>query len=122
MTIGDNIKAIREQLGISQRELGRRVGISSATMHQIESGHIKSPSVDTALRIPRVLGVSVELLMSEVLPVVPVRKKHVFMLTDAEAENIKHHLAFGQNVMDTMRELETVHAMRKERERRDIDK
>ena len=51
-----NIKERREQLGISQKELAEKVGISQSFLCDIEQARSK-PSIDTALRIAEVLNI-----------------------------------------------------------------
>ena len=51
-----NIKERREQLGISQKELAEKVGISQSFLCDIEQGRSK-PSIDTAIKIAQVLNV-----------------------------------------------------------------
>lgn len=60
----NNIKYWREYCGISQRELARKVGITSAAMSGIERG-VHLPNVLLALRIAKALGVSAEQLWEE---------------------------------------------------------
>ena len=52
-----NIKERREQLGISQKELAEKVGISQSFLWDIEQGRSK-PSIDTALKIAEALNIS----------------------------------------------------------------
>ena len=51
-----NIKERREQLGISQKELAEKVGISQSFLCDIEQARSK-PSIDTALKIAEVLNI-----------------------------------------------------------------
>ena len=51
-----NIKERRERLGISQKELAEKVGISQSFLCDIEQARSK-PSIDTALRIAEVLNI-----------------------------------------------------------------
>ena len=51
-----NIKEKRERLGISQKELAEKVGISQSFLCDIEQGRSK-PSIDTAIKIAQVLNV-----------------------------------------------------------------
>ena len=46
-----------EQLGISQKELAEKVGISQSFLCDIEQGRSK-PSIDTAIKIAQVLNVA----------------------------------------------------------------
>lgn len=59
--VKNNIRYWREYYGISQRELARLVGVTSATMSGIERG-VHLPSVITAILIARALQVPVEQL------------------------------------------------------------
>ena len=52
-----NIKEKRERLGISQKELAEKVGISQSFLCDIEQGRSK-PSIDTAVRLADALGIS----------------------------------------------------------------
>lgn len=51
-----NIKEKRERLGISQKELAEKVGISQSFLCDIEQGRSK-PGIDTALKIAEVLNI-----------------------------------------------------------------
>ena len=57
----NKIRFYREYEGLSQREVARRVRISSTEMSNIERG-VKLPNVMTAIRIAKVLRVTVEAL------------------------------------------------------------
>ena len=52
-----NIKEKRERLGISQKELADKIGISQSFLCHIEQGRSK-PSIDTAIKIAQVLNVA----------------------------------------------------------------
>lgn len=52
-----DIKEKREQLGISQKELAERIGITQSFMCDIEQKRCK-PSIDTAIKIAKELNVS----------------------------------------------------------------
>ncbi|HEY7667139.1 MAG TPA: XRE family transcriptional regulator [Actinomycetota bacterium] len=57
--IGSRLREERDRVGISQRELARRIGLSASLISQIESGQSK-PSVSTLYAIVTELGVSVD--------------------------------------------------------------
>ena len=57
--IGSRLRAERDRVGISQRELARRVGLSPSMISQIESG-LSKPSVSTLYGIVTELGVSLD--------------------------------------------------------------
>lgn len=58
--IGKNIKELRKQKGLSQDRLSKLADISHNTIIKIESGAIKSPTMDTAHKIAKALGVSLD--------------------------------------------------------------
>ncbi len=55
--VGHRLKFYREQLGVSQRELARRSGLSPASVSAIELGRV-SPSIETLKRLLDSLGPS----------------------------------------------------------------
>jgi transcriptional regulator with XRE-family HTH domain len=57
--IGTRLREERDRVGISQRELARRIGLSASMISQIESGQSK-PSVSTLYGIVTELGASVD--------------------------------------------------------------
>jgi transcriptional regulator with XRE-family HTH domain len=62
-TIANNIKKLRKQRGLSQDKLSKLADISHNTIIKIESGAIQSPTMDTAQKIAKALGVSLDDLM-----------------------------------------------------------
>jgi len=64
--IAKNIKKLRKQRGLSQDRLSKLADISHNTIIKIESGAIQSPTVDTAQKIAKALGVSLDDLIHPV--------------------------------------------------------
>jgi len=62
-TIAKNIKKLRKQRGLSQDKLSKLADISHNTIIKIESSAIQSPTMDTAQKIAKALGVSLDDLM-----------------------------------------------------------
>ena len=62
-TIAKNIKRLRKQQGLSQDKLSKLADISHNTIIKIESGAIQIPTIDTASKIAKALGVSLDDLM-----------------------------------------------------------
>ena len=52
-----NIKERREELGMSQKELAEKAGISQSFLCDIEQGRSK-PSIDTAVKLADALSIS----------------------------------------------------------------
>jgi len=63
--LGARIKKLREGLGLSQRALAARLGVSNAALAQYEIG-ARSPSNEVLLQIARGLGTSVDQLLGAV--------------------------------------------------------
>jgi DNA-binding XRE family transcriptional regulator len=59
--LNNSVRSARLRLGLGQLELAERAGVTRQLVGAIEAGR-HSPSVDAALRIADVLGVSVEML------------------------------------------------------------
>jgi len=59
MEIVNRLKSIRTQLGLSQRKLAKKAGLSPSLIAQIELGQ-KQPSWHTADKIAAALGVPLE--------------------------------------------------------------
>jgi len=57
--IGNNIKELRANLGITQAQLAEHVGVARVSIVSIENGRF-IPTIETALRISKTLGVPIE--------------------------------------------------------------
>jgi transcriptional regulator with XRE-family HTH domain len=57
--VGDRLRVARERVGISQRELARRLGLSASLISQLENG-VSQPSVGTLYGIVTELDVSLD--------------------------------------------------------------
>lgn len=58
MTMGERIRAAREDAGITQEELGRACGVAKQTIFKYESGVITNIPIDKLERMAQLLGVS----------------------------------------------------------------
>ena len=63
--IARNIKKLRKDKGLSQDKLSRLADVAHATIIKIESGGIKSPTIDTVQKIANALEVSLDVLMKK---------------------------------------------------------
>lgn len=64
MTTGQLIKAARKKAGMTQEELGKKIGVSGSSMAQWEND-LRNPKLDTLQRIASALGVPVQELISD---------------------------------------------------------
>jgi transcriptional regulator with XRE-family HTH domain len=60
--IGNRIKATRDKIGMSQKELAEKVNVSPSAINQFEKGE-KKPSSEVLARITNKLGVSADYLL-----------------------------------------------------------
>lgn len=63
--IAKNIRKLRKKLGISQDKLSKLADVSHNTIIKIESGGIRNPTIGTAQKIAKALGVSLNELVKE---------------------------------------------------------
>ena len=56
--VGEKIKALREQKGLSLKDVADLTGFSTALLSQMEN-HLVSPSLGTIIKLARALGVKV---------------------------------------------------------------
>lgn len=78
IAIGARIKAARERVHLTQEQLAEIIDISPTHMSVIERG-VKTPKLDTFVRIANALGVSTDALLQDV--VVPVNDSIVTELS-----------------------------------------
>jgi putative transcriptional regulator len=57
--IGNNLKALRANLDLTQAQLAEMVGVARVSIVSIETGRY-IPTIETALRISKALGVPIE--------------------------------------------------------------
>ena len=62
MTFGQRLRQFRELAKMSQSELARRANIPQPVVSDVENGRQKSVNLETARRIARALGVTLDLL------------------------------------------------------------
>ncbi len=62
-TISENIKRLRNKLGLTQDNLAKKADIKYTTLMKVESGTVNKPSVQTMAKIAKALSVSIEELI-----------------------------------------------------------
>jgi transcriptional regulator with XRE-family HTH domain len=62
ININEKIKRLRKQKGLSQKDLGLRIGVSQQVITNYERG-IREPSLEVLLKISGALDVSIETLV-----------------------------------------------------------
>lgn len=64
MAFKDNLKARREELGMTQLELSKAAGITTRTIYNYESGERRPSNIEVMQKIANALDTSVEKLLS----------------------------------------------------------
>lgn len=64
--LGDNIKKRRKELGLRQKDLAERSGLSVAAIRLIEAGRTREPQPQNLRKIAEALEVSIPVLTGEV--------------------------------------------------------
>lgn len=64
MIKASKIKQLREKLGISQEKLARLSDVSNNTIFNIEGGKQDNPTIETLVKIAKVLNVKVDDLIT----------------------------------------------------------
>lgn len=63
MTTGEKIKALRREHGLTQGELGEKLGIQRAAIQKYEKGTVKNIKRDTLIRLAEILETTPEYLL-----------------------------------------------------------
>ena len=61
--VGDKIKAIRKEKGITQDALSKKADIPYTTLTKLESNVITKPSIQTVEKIAKGLGITIDELL-----------------------------------------------------------
>ena len=66
--LGQRARTFRIRMGMTQRELAERAGVSAPTLHAFETGQSKDISLSTLLRLLRGIGQldGVDMLLAEI--------------------------------------------------------
>ena len=87
MTTGQLIKAARKKAGMTQKELGAKLGVAYQTLAQWEND-LRNPKLDTLQRIASALGVPVQELISDWEAVDKEEFKRVFIYGEGIKDRI----------------------------------
>ena len=66
MTTGEKIKELRKALGMTQEELGEKIGVQKAAINKYETGIVVNLKQDTIRRLAKALCVSPVVLLGAV--------------------------------------------------------
>jgi len=74
MKLEQDLVALRERLGLSQRDVAKRLGTSQPYVAKIESGRIKNLGVKTLVKYARAVGGSVTIKIEPISRTARLRK------------------------------------------------
>lgn len=109
-TLGDMVLAARTDLGLTQDEFGKRVGVSHSYIYNLEKGKNQIPSPGVLEALARVIGVSkIELLRAvgylgddDIAPTDPAVADVVNGFTEDELAHVRRELASDPHFLDTI--------------------
>ncbi len=67
MTVAENIKLIRKEKGLTQKQLGEKCGLSEAMIRQYELG-LRNPKLENLKKIAKAFGIYVGDLLADNFP------------------------------------------------------
>lgn len=105
MTVGENIKKIRKEKKISQKQLGVLCGMSESQIGQYENGY-RSPKFETVLKIANALDISYfELLdISETTKESNIQK----ITLNVEIKNIDEETKKAEKLIELLKEAKSL--------------
>lgn len=68
MSIGEHLKALQEQTGMTTAQLAEKSNLPVDTINKIRSGSTRNPNADTVMRLAGALGVPADALLGGDLP------------------------------------------------------
>lgn len=80
-----HIRSLRKNAGLTQKQLGIRVGVGATTINNIESGYLASPDIKLLERIAETFFVSVDDLLHSISPNVGERAKMVHIVSSVSS-------------------------------------
>ncbi|WP_347296262.1 helix-turn-helix domain-containing protein [Enterocloster bolteae] len=107
MTKGERIKQVRKEMNLTQKEFGKKCGLSEAMVRQYELG-LRQPKVETLCRIAASLGVGLEAFMSKTEMALFEDMSNLYLDPNSDIEVIEsldEHTPQEKNLMAKFRKL-----------------
>lgn len=84
MNIGDRIKQLREKLGLSNRQLAKKAGLSQPVMNRLENNERKA-DIQTLQKICQALGITLKDFFDEGSPTEPLPEEYEQLVENAKS-------------------------------------
>ena len=82
MSLGRNLKELRQQQSLNQKDLSDRSGVSQATISRIETGRVRQPGSSALKNLADALGVSADSLMDDKARLAQVHKDRLHQIAE----------------------------------------
>ncbi len=82
MSLGHNLKELRQQQSLNQKDLSDRSGVSQATISRIETGRVRQPGSSAVKSLADALGVSTDSLMDDKVHLARVHKDRLQQIAE----------------------------------------
>jgi len=80
MSLGRNLKELRQKLSLNQKDLSDRSGVSQATISRIETGRVRQPGSSALKNLADALSVSTDSLMDDTAHLARVHKDRLHQI------------------------------------------
>ena len=106
MSLGRNLKELRQKQSLNQKDLSDRSGVSQATISRIETGRVRQPGSSALKSLADALGISTDSLMDDTAHLARVHKDRLHQITEILNAFVVHengHLRFiSQTLADLL--------------------
>ncbi|MCY4604885.1 MAG: helix-turn-helix domain-containing protein [Gemmatimonadetes bacterium] len=82
MSLGRNLKELRQKLSLNQKDLSDRSGVSQATISRIETGRVRQPGSSALKNLADALSVSTDSLMDDTAHLARVHKDRLHQIAE----------------------------------------
>ena len=82
MSLGRNLKELRQKQSLNQKDLSDRSGVSQATISRIETGRVRQPGSSALKNLADALGVSTDSLMDDTAHLARVHKDRLHQIAE----------------------------------------
>ena len=83
MSLGRNLKELRQKQSLNQKDLSDRSGVSQATISRIETGRVRQPGSSALKNLADALGVSTDSLMDDKARLARVHKDRLHQIAES---------------------------------------
>ena len=105
MSLGRNLKDLRQQQSLNQKDLSDRSGVSQATISRIETGRVRQPGSSALKNLADALGVSTDSLMDDTAHLARVHKDRLHQIAETLNSFVIHENGQVHLISQTLADL-----------------